>query len=362
MESFFKDLGILKLNSSNDPSLKQGLQYDQYQKDYLDASRYELLEKSTTSNLSSVIESMSAQNSNNNTKTGASSENIQSIANLDEQFQKVLSEYTVTLRTLNSEVATKQDNYGVAKNLMGKVVTKSDADKVYVNSFGYTHKYSKDAWDSNSSNCPSKPLEDNGSLSQLPSGPDMGVGQSCGAAGKNIQNNETKEMAWVDIKGIKHVYSAEIWNSRTENCEHRDTLSLTNNQYNAIPTGNSMTSTNNCRNLDVDPNLYKKLVKLNKVLERLAIALVEEIDKLALTDAYLNAEMQQQKSELNSHLDNLSNDRISLQRIDNNYVTINAQQEDSKLQYTAENYEFIAWGLSALAIGGITMHQIMKTK
>ena len=72
--------------------------------------------------------------------------------------------------------------------------------------------------------------------------------------------------------------------------------------------------------------------------------------------------MQQQKSELNSHLDNLSNDRISLQRIDNNYVTINAQQEDSKLQYTAENYEFIAWGLSALAIGGITMHQIMKTK
>ena len=60
MNSLFKDLGIFNLNSSNDPSLKQGLEYDRYQKDYLDASRYELLERSTTSGLSSVIESMSA--------------------------------------------------------------------------------------------------------------------------------------------------------------------------------------------------------------------------------------------------------------------------------------------------------------
>ena len=28
MESFFKDLGIFKLNGTNDPSLKQGLEYE----------------------------------------------------------------------------------------------------------------------------------------------------------------------------------------------------------------------------------------------------------------------------------------------------------------------------------------------
>ena len=53
---------------------------------------------------------------------------------------------------------------------------------------------------------------------------------------------------------------------------------------------------------------------------------------------------------------------FTLQRLDNNYVTVAAQQDDSKLVYTAENYELMAWGLTALAIGGITFHQIMKTK
>ena len=360
MERLFKDLGILNLNN-NDPSLKQGLEFDRYQKDYLDASRYELLERTTTSSLTSVIESMSSNNSNNNT-TSASNKSMESISTLDTRFQQLLSEYSTTLRLLNQEVVTKQDNLGTAKNLLGKVVTNTDADKVYVNNYGFTHKYSKDAWDSNDISCPSNSIEDNGNLSKFQSGPDMGIGQVCGAAGKNIQNNQTKEMAWVDIKGHKHVYSANIWNSRSVNCKQRETVSLTNDQYNAIPSGNPMTTTEVCRNLDVDPSLYIKLLKLNKQLERLAVELVEEIDKLEVTDAYLNAELQKQKSDINSHLDNLSNDRTTLQRLDNNYITVTAKQDDSKLQYTAENYEYIAWGLTALAIGGITFHQIMKTR
>lgn len=360
MERLFKDLGILNLNN-NDPSLKQGLEFDRYQKDYLDASRYELLERTTTSSLTSVIESMSSNNSNNNTSS-VSNKSMESISTLDTRFQQLLSEYSTTLRLLNQEVVTKQDNLGTAKNLLGKVVTNTDADKVYVNNYGYTHKYSKDAWDSNDQSCPSNSIEDNGNLSKLQSGPDMGIGQVCGAAGKNIQNNQTNEMAWVDIKGHKHVYSANIWNSRSVNCKQRETVSLTNDQYNAIPSGNPMTTTEVCRNLDVDPSLYIKLLKLNKQLERLAVELVEEIDKLEVTDAYLNAELQKQKSDINSHLDNLSNDRTTLQRLDNNYITVTAKQDDSKLQYTAENYEYIAWGLTALAIGGITFHQIMKTR
>tara|TARA_B100001093_G_C26672571_1_gene946843 strand:- start:27 stop:1112 length:1086 start_codon:yes stop_codon:yes gene_type:complete len=361
MESLFKDLGIFKFNESNDPSLKQGLEYDRYQKDYLDASRYELLERTTTSGLSSVIESMSASNSNNNTNA-QSVESMKGIQNLDTKFQQLLSEYSTTLRLLNQEVVNKQDNLGTAKNMLGKVVTNTDADKVYVNNYGFTHKYSRDAWNANDKSCHSNSIKDNGDLSKFQMGPDMGVGQVCGAAGKNIQNSQTKEMAWVDIKGYKHVYSSDIWNKRSKNCSHRETISLTNDQYNAIPSGGTMTSTDICRNLDVDPKLYLKLIKLNKQLERLAVELVHEIDKLETTDAYLNAELQKQKSEINSHLDNLSSDRTTLQRLDNNYVTVAAQQDDSALKYTAENYAFVAWGLTALAIGGITFRQIMKTK
>ena len=31
--------------------------------------------------------------------------------------------------------------------MLGKVVTNTDADKVYVNNYGFTHKYSRDAWE-----------------------------------------------------------------------------------------------------------------------------------------------------------------------------------------------------------------------
>ena len=105
---------------------------------------------------------------------------------------------------------------------------------------------------------------------------------------------------------------------------------LTNDQYNAIPSGNPMTTTDVCRNLDVDPKLYLKLPKLNKKLEHLAVELVAEIDKL-VTDAYLNAELQKQRSEINSHLDNLFNDRTT-QNEWINYITVTAKEEDSKIQ------------------------------
>ena len=64
MNSMFKDLGIFKLHSGNDPSLKQGLTFDSYRKKNLDSSNYDLLQQSTSSNMSSIVEAMSSINSN----------------------------------------------------------------------------------------------------------------------------------------------------------------------------------------------------------------------------------------------------------------------------------------------------------
>ncbi len=359
----FKDLGIFKLHSDNDPSLKQGLQYDQYRKNDLDATSYQLIQQSTTRNLNSIVEAMKSGNSNNGSEAASNNApGLAAISELDTTFQKLMAEYTATLKIVNEEAVNREKTYGVAKNLYGKVVQNVDAENVYVNDYGYTHKYSNDAWKNNAKGCPTNPVTDNGGLSKLPSGPAMGVGQACGAAGRNVQNKDTGEMAWVDIQGIKHVYSADIWDKRSSNCQHRDTIKLSDSQYNAIPSGSSMTAANNCMDLDVDPALYDKLTKLNKQLAGLALEMMGEIDKLQVTDSLLHAELQKQRSELNSYIDNLSSDRTALVKLDNDYNTIVAQQESSGLKYTANNYELIAWTLAALAVGSITFHQIMKTK
>ena len=363
MNSLFKDLGIFKLHSNNDPSLNQGLKYDEYRKKALDSTSYELLQQSTTPNLNSIVEAMKADNSNNSSQAGNSNaQGLTEISSLDNKFQKLITEYTTILKLVNEEAVHKENNYSIAKNMFGKVVKNIEGSMVYVNNYGYTHKYSTDAWDNNGEGCPTNPMEDNGALSNLPSGPEMGVGQACGIAGKNIKNNKTGEMAWVDIRGIKHVYSKNIWNKRSASCVHRNLISLSDSQYRAIPTGASMTSTNNCMNIDVDPTLYSKLNSINKELSSMAAQLIQEIDKLKITDAKLSAELQQQRADLNSYLDNLSSDKTALQRVDSNYNTLLAKKSDSRLMYTANNYELIAWTISALAIGGITLHQIMKTR
>ena len=68
----------------------------------------------------------------------------------------------------------------------------------------------------NSNSCPSDPenvtSEDIANLKLQ--GPDMGSGQACGAAGTNIQNRDTNEIAWVDIKGYKHIYSDDMWKEK----------------------------------------------------------------------------------------------------------------------------------------------------
>jgi len=364
MDSIFNDLGIFKLNSDNDPSLQQGLQYGKYRKTDLDSTTYELLQQSTTADLNSVVESMKAQNSTNSVQVETDNSNgYKIISDLDSKFQKLITEYTNTLKLVNEEAVNKQKNYGDAKNMYGKVVTNTDATNVYINNYGYTHKYSTEAWEANDKSCPTNPINDtDDALSKLPSSLDMNKGQACGAAGKMIKNTTTKEMAWVDIQGIKHVYSDNIWDKRSDSCIQRDIITLDDTQYNSIPIGGAMTATNYCMNIDVDPTLYSKLSKINKQLASLAQELVNEIDNLQTTDANLNAELQEQRSDLTSYLDNLLSDRTALQRMDNKYSTIVGQEEDSELIYITKNYELLAWILGVLAIGSITLHQIVKGK
>ena len=63
-------------------------------------------------------------------------------------------------------------------------------------------------------------------------------------------------MAWVDIKDI-NMFILLIYGITDLKIVVKRNLSLTNDQYNAIPSGSAMTSTDVCRNLDVDPKLYK---------------------------------------------------------------------------------------------------------
>jgi len=363
MESIFKDLGIFKLHSNNDPSLQQELQYGRYRIKDLDYTKYDLLQQNTNININSVVEEMKAQNPNNLAHTDVDNmNNINSIEEQNHVFQSLLSEYTYTLKLLNDESVNTSTTTTESTNLYGKVVQTDDANYTYVNNYGIAHKYSTEAWNANDNSCPTTYIKDNGALASLQSGDSMRIGQPCGVAGKNIKNSNTGETAWVDIQGIKHIYSDDTWNQRSNDCRDRDILVLNNQQYNAIPSGGAMTSTNDCTNSNIDPELYKSLKRLNRQLFNIAQEMVTEIDNLQISDSQLNSDLQQHRSDLNAYLDSLSDDRTAIKRMDNSYLTVSAQNEDSKLQFTAKKYQLMAWTLTGLAIGGITIYQLTKSK
>ena len=112
----------------------------------------------------------------------------------------------------------------------------------------------------NDNSCPSVAVPYIGHLNAFNKGTPMNMGQPCNIAGKNIVNTDTKEEAWVDIKGIKHPYSSNI---KSSTCSKKTTINLSKEQYDNIPTGSTMRETDQCVTLDVNPTLWAKLQSLN---------------------------------------------------------------------------------------------------
>ena len=279
-------------------------------------------------------------------------------SDLKKKFQTLMSDYTSTLKMINDETNRRRSQYGSSLSLFNKVITSSDGTKSYVNGYGYVHPYTDSAWENNSSSCPQNTEPDRGLSVKLPTSRHMGNGQACGVAGKNIQNNSTKEYAWVDIKGIKHVYVD--WSDKSSECQLRDLIILSDEEYKAIPNGVKMEQSDQCQNIDVDKSLFNKLVRLNSQLITTAKELTQEIDTLDTADEELKNSLQVERYELNRHLSNLSKDNDELYKLTQNYNTIKGQEEDSYLKYNSSSYQLILWSILALSIGGITMKQLSK--
>ena len=86
----------------------------------------------------------------------------------------------------------------------------------------------------------------------------MGLGQACKIAGQNVQNKDTQEVAWVDIKGYKHLYPKEVWKGKQASC-NLEAIKISKTAFDNIPSGSLMTTTSVCNKMDLNPVLLGKL-------------------------------------------------------------------------------------------------------
>jgi hypothetical protein len=340
--------------NDNDPSLGQGRQLIDFNRTYTKQIGPQLkqLQETGIPGVSSITEAMDASKPN----VGVQTRKADQVSELEDQFSKKLAEYNAAYKLFSEAVVKTNTADKEIQQYFGQVVTSGDGNYSYVNDYGYTHKYSTDAWSNNADSCPQDALSIDQSLaSNMKSGPEMGSGQPCGIAGSNIQNDTTKEYAWVDIKGYKHVYSSDLWASKSASCDV-PAIVISDSEYKAIPSGGNITSTDKCLQLDIDPALWNKIMSLNDELLVLSEKLAQQLGKLVVQDVELQVALKESQKELAQTNQSLQSDRSALGQYQTTIVTAGAEEEDTALLERMRYLQLLAWMFLLVTILSLTAH------
>ena len=264
---------------------------------------------------------------------------LEGLQNIENKFNQTLALYTQTYQQFNEDLITKRQSKKKIIDYLGKVVSDEDGNNYYVNNFGFTHKYSDNAWDKNNSSCPSITTQYDKKMTNFKSALPMVQGQPCKIAGQNIKNKDTGEEAWVDIRGVKHPYSNI---TKNESCSS-ESIELSSSDYNLIPTGGAMSKSDECLSLDVNPNLWTRLQKLNKQLKNQAVELSEEIDKLSLEDIEIKDHLIIKRQQLLNYIDSMNDDKNNIEYNNRILMEVVGEEEDSSLRMNSNYYSYIIW-------------------
>ena len=225
------------------------------------------------------------------------------LGKLEAQFNKLLGQYTTQYQLMAKDLTANNSQPVLQKYANHNV--KLNNNYYHVNEFGFAQGYDNDAWNNRSVSCSQDPVEiTSDEFSKLLGGPNMAKGQACSVAGFNVENSDSGEASWVDVKGVRHIYPKDVWDKRNASCTMTP-RALSADEYNAITKGSDMTETAFCERLNVDPKILQNLANLNKQLLSLGTQLLTETHKLSGADATLNTQVTALQTKINEQLKKL---------------------------------------------------------
>ena len=280
---------------------------------------------------------------------------VEGLQSIENEFNKTIAQYNQVYKQFSEDLMNRKNQLNEVSPYLGKNIRNSSGGIYYVNNFGNYYWYSGDAWnDGNPEDCPSGYEQLPGEIpSQLTRGANMGVGTPCGAAGQVVKNTESGDMAWVDIQGNKHSFPEGT--KMSSSCAQMNILEVSNDAYNAIPTGNSMSSVDPCMALDVNPTIWKQLNQLNIKLKFQAAAITKEINSLSTQDQSIDNQLSQTRNKMNNYIDQIDKDNLMLTKNKRMLVTAGGEQEDSSLRMTSNYYFLLIWILLMFLIISLSM-------
>ena len=137
-------------------------------------------------------------------------------------------------------------------------------------------------------------------------------------AGFNVENSATGEKSFVDIEGVKHIYTGEVWADRHESC-NIEVKQLTGEEYTNIPKEADMTSNSFCSQLNVNPVILEDLFNLHKQLVELGDSVVNELNLVASNSSGTNSTTESIRASITSKLAELTRSQQDIVRIGDEY-------------------------------------------
>lgn len=280
---------------------------------------------------------------------------VEGLQSIENEFNKTIAQYNQVYKQFSEDLMNRKNQLNEVSPYLGKNIKNSSGGIYYVNNFGNYYWYSGDAWnDGNPEGCPAGYEQLPGEVpTQLTRGANMNVGTPCGAAGQVVKNTDSGDMAWVDIQGYKHSFPEGT--KMSSSCAQMNILELSNDAYNAIPSGNSMSSVEPCMSLDVNPTIWKQLNQLNIKLKFQAAAITKEINSLSTQDQSINNQLSQTRTKMNTYIDQIDKDNLMLAKNKRMLVTAGGEQEDSNLRMTSNYYFLLIWILLMFLIISLSM-------
>jgi hypothetical protein len=280
---------------------------------------------------------------------------VEGLQSIENEFNKTIAQYNQVYKQFSEDLMNRKNQLNEVSPYLGKNIRNSSNGGIYyVNNFGNYYWYSGAAWGDRNPDCPSGYEQLPGEIpSQLTRGANMNVGTPCGAAGQVVKNTESGDMAWVDIQGNKHSFPEGT--KMSSSCAQMNILEVSNDAYNAIPTGNSMSSVDPCMALDVNPTIWKQLNELNVKLKFQAAAITKEINSLSTQDQSINSQLSQTRNKMNNYIDQIDKDNLMLTKNKRMLVTAGGEQEDSSLRMTSNYYFLLIWILLMFLIISLSM-------
>ena len=280
---------------------------------------------------------------------------VEGLQSIENEFNKTIAQYNQVYKQFSEDLMNRKNQLNEVSPYLGKNIRNSSNGGIYyVNNFGNYYWYSGAAWGDRNPDCPSGYEQLPGEIpSQLTRGANMGVGTPCGAAGQVVKNTESGDMAWVDIQGNKHSFPEGT--KMSSSCAQMNILEVSNDAYNAIPTGNSMSSVDPCMALDVNPAIWKQLNQLNIKLKFQAAVITKEINSLSTQDQSIDNQLSQTRNKMNNYIDQIDKDNLMLTKNKRMLVTAGGEQEDSSLRMTSNYYFLLIWILLMFLIISLSM-------